>query len=453
MATEPAIEALSDDALLTRVDVTYVGSNAAMAHWLALVAEVDRRRLWADDGHQGLAAWLRWKYRLCRQTSKEKARVARGARIWAAATAAFAAGDIPYSSLRQIIRLPAYDAETEARMIDVAIHGTTDDVARLVNRAIDIHTQNKNQYKRDKPNDDGGDTANGNDTRGNDTRGNDTRGNDTRGNDTRGNDTRGNDTREDDDADAFDRRRFWAARTIGGVVTGGFTFGPAEGALLLAALDTYLDGRHPGAPRPEGVAAATPQPTGSNDDRTIDQRRADAVIEMVCAYLAGGAPDLSGADRHTVNVVCDLETLLSGELGDDACCETLDGTQLPASLLRRLRCDAAMVRVLTNQGRIIDIGTRDRNIPPAQRKKLLLRDRGCVYPGCPHSRWVDAHHITWVEDGGPTDSSNLVLLCGYHHDLIHRKGWTIAGHPDLGPVTFHRPDGTAIPQVPPRRAA
>jgi hypothetical protein len=377
-------------------------------------------------------------------------------RIWAAATAAFAAGDIPYSSLREIIRLPAYDAETEARMIDVAIHGTTDDVARLVNRALDIHAQNKTQNKRDKtpgsttaengkPNEDDADTANGGDP----ANGGDT----TNGGDARDNDTRGSDTREDDDADAFDRRRFWAARTIGGVVTGGFTFGPAEGALLLAALDTYLDGRHPGVPRPEGVAAATPQPTGSNDDRSIDQRRADAVIEIVCAYLAGGAPDLSGADRHTVNVVCDLETLLRGQLRDDGCCETLDGTQLPASLLRRLRCDAAMVRVLSNQGRIIDIGTRDRNIPPAQRKKLLLRDRGCVYPGCPHSRWVDAHHITWVEDGGPTDSSNLVLLCGYHHDLIHRKGWTITGNPDLGPVTFHRPDGTAIPQVPPRRAA
>ena len=84
---------------------------------------------------------------------------------------------------------------------------------------------------------------------------------------------------------------------------------------------------------------------------------------------------------------------------------------------------------------------------------LLLRDRGCTYPGCPHTRWIDAHHVTWVSHGGRTDTQNLVLLCGFNHHLVHDKRWTITGDPEARTLTFHRPDGTPIPRVPERRAA
>ncbi len=47
------------------------------------------------------------------------------------------------------------------------------------------------------------------------------------------------------------------------------------------------------------------------------------------------------------------------------------------------------------------------------------------------------------EDGGPTDTANLVALCGFHHRLHHRGGLGIAGrwvHPDgerLDPRRVH----------------
>ena len=259
-ASEPAVCDLSDDALLTRVDVSYVRAHAAMAHWLTLIAEVDRRRLWAYDGHPGLASWLRWKYRLCRQTSKEKARVARGATVWPAAFTAFANGDIAYSSLRHIIRLPTHDPDTEARLIDVATHGTADDVARLVNRAVDLHRTNQTDTSDQLADA----TADGGD----------------------------GDSEEvtPPEPDPFAHRRLWAARTLDGYVTGGFTLAPAEGALFLAALDTYLDNRRPGAADSKGVAAATPHIPTPDDPRTIDQKRADGFSEMVAAYLAAQPP-------------------------------------------------------------------------------------------------------------------------------------------------------------------
>jgi hypothetical protein len=450
---------LSDDALLTRVDVTYVGSNAALAHWLSLVAELDRRRLWAHDGHNGLASWLRWKYRLCRQTSKEKARVARGSRVWPMAFAAFAAGDISYTALRHIVRMPAHDPDTEASLVVLARHAPADDVARVVNGALAMH--------RDRV----GDPAGGHERDGNDDGDGDGDGNGDR-----------DDARDRERAarDPFEQRRFWAAKTFDGFVTGGFLLAPAEGALLRCALDMFLDGRHPGTPRPdtaegvaaatlfeptadadtgapcpdtaEGVAAATPG-GASVDPRSIDQRRADAFTEMVCAFLAGGEPDTTGSDRHTLNVLCELDRLLAARDHPGPAAETLDGTPLSAAQLEQLRCDSTLVRVVTNNGRILDIGTRERTIPPALRKKLLLRDRGCRFPGCPHTRWIDAHHITWVRDAGTTDAGNLLLLCGFHHRLIHHDRWTVSGNPDLGAITFHRPDGTPVPHVPTRRAA
>ena len=43
--------------------------------------------------------------------------------------------------------------------------------------------------------------------------------------------------------------------------------------------------------------------------------------------------------------------------------------------------------------------------------------------------WFDAHLWHWV-DGGPTDLTNLALLCRAHHRAIHEGGWRLARAPD-----------------------
>ncbi len=56
----------------------------------------------------------------------------------------------------------------------------------------------------------------------------------------------------------------------------------------------------------------------------------------------------------------------------------------------------------------------------------MLRDEHCQYPGCraPVS-WCDIHHLDPWEHGGPTDLDNLILLCPYHHHLVHRPDWIV----------------------------
>ncbi|MFH1105278.1 MAG: HNH endonuclease signature motif containing protein [Actinomycetota bacterium] len=66
------------------------------------------------------------------------------------------------------------------------------------------------------------------------------------------------------------------------------------------------------------------------------------------------------------------------------------------------------------------MGRATRTIPPAIRRALEARDRGCTHPGCgrPH-RWCDAHHITHWAAGGGTNLNNLRLLCRRHHRIAH----------------------------------
>jgi len=74
-----------------------------------------------------------------------------------------------------------------------------------------------------------------------------------------------------------------------------------------------------------------------------------------------------------------------------------------------------------------------------------LRDQGCRFPGCCETRFVDAHHVHHWCDGGETSLDNLVLLCRYHHRLLHQDGYGI----EKGSAGFEfvRPDGRKLPRA------
>ena len=56
------------------------------------------------------------------------------------------------------------------------------------------------------------------------------------------------------------------------------------------------------------------------------------------------------------------------------------------------------------------------------------RDRGCRVPGCDRDRWLHVHHIEHWEDGGATDTANLLALCQRHHRLHHRGALGTTGN-------------------------
>jgi 5-methylcytosine-specific restriction endonuclease McrA len=80
--------------------------------------------------------------------------------------------------------------------------------------------------------------------------------------------------------------------------------------------------------------------------------------------------------------------------------------------------------------------------PAAIRRALVVRDRGCWFPGCDRpDGWCDAQHVVHWADGGETSLSNLVLLCRRHHRLTHERfGLRMVNG---GPV-FTREDGSIL---------
>jgi 5-methylcytosine-specific restriction endonuclease McrA len=65
------------------------------------------------------------------------------------------------------------------------------------------------------------------------------------------------------------------------------------------------------------------------------------------------------------------------------------------------------------------MASRGRRVPQRLWTALLLRDRGCRFPGCRCRMNLVPHHLVHFVDGGRTEYWNLVLLCPVHHRGVH----------------------------------
>jgi hypothetical protein len=145
-------------------------------------------------------------------------------------------------------------------------------------------------------------------------------------------------------------------------------------------------------------------------------RRADALAILAERFLSeppAAEAGLNTADRFQVIVHAPAGALPEyGEVDPDDPPQLDEGALLATESVRRIACDGALVRILTSgDGEVLDVGRKTRVIPPAIRRALKHRDRGCRFPGCCNTRFVDGHHIQHWADGGATRLDNLVLLC------------------------------------------
>jgi hypothetical protein len=179
---------------------------------------------------------------------------------------------------------------------------------------------------------------------------------------------------------------------------------------------------------------------------TMEQLQADALALLAETALHKGIDPGAPGERYQVVVHVDTAVLADAEQTGQSVLE--GGARVPAGTSQRLACDAT--RVLMRQdaeGRVIEVGARTRTIPPAIRRALQHRDKGCRFPGC-GVRFGQGHHVRHWAHGGPTTLSNLVMLCRRHHRAVHEEGFQVERQPD-GELRFRRPNGVAIPQVPP----
>ncbi|OLS98635.1 hypothetical protein BJF90_40885 [Pseudonocardia sp. CNS-004] len=122
------------------------------------------------------------------------------------------------------------------------------------------------------------------------------------------------------------------------------------------------------------------------------------------------------------------------------------GPEIAASTAERLACDARVQLVLDDrEGNRMYLGRSRRLATPAQVAALVARDgERCQFPGCTHTRYLQAHHVRHWLHGGTTDIDNLILICSFHHVTIHDHDYLIRRRP--GRWEFLRPDGTPIPE-------
>ena len=406
-----ALVALDDRALEEQVRTGAARMAAQMCQWLDLVAELVVRRVWVDRGAKTPAVWLSWAVGMSPSAARDQVRVALRLRELDRVREEFAAGRLSYSKVRAITRVAV--PELEELLLDWAAWATGADMERIV---AGFRAAQRGGHRRP-------------------------------GADELLRDVRVRD-RGDGTSEVVLRLPTEEAHEV---------YSCADRLIDLDEADVE-DDDEAGCDTPSGDAAesAVPTPGALGDSaeaaaqRPRRARRADAVLHALQAAVAAGGSDTSGADRHTLVVHVDAEDLAApaGDETDGVAVDTAQG-HLPAMskrVLRRLACDAGLVLVATDhEGTPMDVGRRDRRLSTALRRALLARDRSCRFPGCGARRHLHGHHIWYWSDGGPTDLSNLVLLCSFHHRYVHDHDVDVRLRPDRA-HEFRRRDGRRIPR-------
>ena len=427
---------MDDDALAAAISTLAAHIHAATYRLLVLIAELDRREVWAAQGALSCAHWLSWACGIVTNTAREKVRVARALIELPLLSEALAKGELGYSKVRALTRIAT--AGNEADLLNIALHGTAQHVEKFVRL-----------YRRAKR------------------------------------------AEETERADAQHENRgltFWH-EDDGTVVLHG-RFPPEMGARILSVLDAAMQAHAVEQPAAgwddEGLAPEDiPRGTSGSEVSSVDAetgagarepvtanrkedarafltdvprgtfmrgpsrtvRRADALAWMAeRLFESGDAPTLA-PNRHEIVVHVEAEVLADGRAGR---CEIEHRTAIAAETARRLCCDAGIVPVVDGaNGEPLSVGRRTRSIPPAVRRALSSRDRGCRFPGCPATHRLHGHHVKHWADGGETSLDNLILLCPTHHRLVHEGGFDVRRLDD-GAFRFTNPHGMTI--RPPKRS-
>ncbi len=191
-------------------------------------------------------------------------------------------------------------------------------------------------------------------------------------------------------------------------------------------------------------------PDITDADTALDQRRWDALFMLVT----------SSGDRLSETKVVLHAPLSALTDGEGAGSFAGDGI-VSAETVRRLCCEGPVeIVLLGKKGNTAGIGRVAKDPPRWLRRAVLKRDsHRCAFPGCEMARFLKVHHIEFWVRGGPTNISNLVTVCHFHHKLVHHYGWSVTLGSDERAIWF-RPGGrrfepgiiTASPdRAPPRQ--
>ena len=352
------LRSLSNEALAGHLDEIERAGRVLEAERGRGVAELERRKVYAADGHLSAAAWLAHRQGLSRSAAEGQVRRARALDAMPEVARAFGEGEVSESAVHVLASAheaaPEAFARSEPALLEAARTMGIGELRRVTETwriAADPLRALEDEDRR------------------------------------------------------HERRRLDVCPDPDGMTRVEGELDAEDGQGLITAIRAQMDA--------ETRSASGP------DARTPTQRRADALGEICHQWLASRERPTVGGERPHVVVTVDLESLLerSGRRS-----EFEDTGSITSETARRLACDADVTRVITRGGsEPLELGRRTKVVPAGLRRAISVRDRGCRFPGCGRPPgWCDAHHVRHWADGGETSLSNLVLLCRPHHRAIHR---------------------------------
>lgn len=370
------VEANRSSALVRLADEAHAAMCLSQRELFAVIADIDRSELWRRDGAHDMAHWLWMRYGLSDWRARRWLTAAHALESLPVVDAAFRSGSLGVDKVVELCRFAT--PEDEEALVVWAKRVSAGAVRSRGDREI---------------------------------------------------------RRRLEDAHQTERARYlrWWHEDEGRTLRLEGRVPAAAGAVVVKAL--------------ERVTAQLPAVPGGDERPGLDARRADALVAVCSTRIARDADP----DRATVVVHVPLEVLTARGAnagvrsehvaGDEPGCVLEGGGVIHAETARRLACTARIETVIEDRpGRIVGLGRTSRE-PSAQMVRALRhRDGGCRFPGCGSRRFAHAHHVRWWSGGGPTDLDNLVLLCGFHHRLVHEHGWRLRGAQD-GTVSWFHPSG------------
>ena len=429
------IDALADD-----IAVLSASIDAATHQLLTAIREFDAERGWALQGAKSMATWLSWRTGCHPHTARERVRTANALGQLPKMDATFGDGAISYSKVRAMTRVATPD--NEDLLLHQAKTATASQLERVcasfrsVQKKIDPEmaddlTDEDHRHVRRRIQRDGTvilevrvlpDEA----------------------------DTIMKAIRATKAALEAERAR----DADGNVPAGTRAVDGAAGGNVPAGTGSsrhsegLSDGNVPAGTRAVDGDADGNVPAGTRPTVSLP----DALVAIAHGQLAALENQTPAAGTARTPSAKNRELLLHLRTSDLVkgafVAELHDGTPLDGATFCRLACDTGVVVAHTDDdGDPLDVGRRRRTIPSAIMRALLIRDRGCAFPGCNHQAFVEAHHLEHWSNGGDTAKDNLVCLCHPHHVALHEGGFTAARRED-GTLLFRDPTGRPIPAHP-----
>ena len=295
--------------------------EAATARLLDLIREFDARGGW-NNGFTSCAAWLSWRVGLDPGAARERVRVARALEHLPRLAHALACGELSYAKVRALTRVAK--SETEERLLAVGRAGTACHVERIVRgwRRVDRIAEASETARR------------------------------------------------------YQSRALRVYQDEDGMVVVRGRLTPELGAVLMKALAAAREKLYDQTPRtfenPGDVSTEPP---------SLEQQQADALALISETALHHALDPGAPGERYQVVVHVDAPVLADANAAGQSVLE--DGAHVSAETSQRLACDATRVLMQHDRdGRAVEVSARSRTIPPAIRRALHHRDRGCRFPGC-----------------------------------------------------------------------